>query len=70
MRKLRKYSRELDIRRHHLQRLELSCDETDITRWDIARRDMEEKRAKDPYFADEFWGNDLVTPGGFLSIMW
>ncbi|VDB91414.1 unnamed protein product [Peniophora sp. CBMAI 1063] len=55
VRKLRKYSQELDVRRHHLRRLELSCDEEDIVRWEQSRKDLEERRAKDPYYADEFW---------------
>ncbi|VDB94418.1 unnamed protein product [Peniophora sp. CBMAI 1063] len=55
VRKLRKYSKELDARRHHLKRLELSCDEEDIFRWEQSRKDLEERRAKDPYYADEFW---------------
>ena len=63
VRKVRKYGKELEVRRHHLQRLELSCDKSDIARWEIARRDMEEMRVKDPYYADEFWNKDVVTQG-------
>ncbi|VDB84679.1 unnamed protein product [Peniophora sp. CBMAI 1063] len=55
VRKYRKYSRELKIRRHHLSQLELSCGDDDIERWETARRALEEKRVKDPYYADAFW---------------
>lgn len=63
VRKVRKYSKELETRQHHLKRLELSCDDEDIERWEEARKDLEEKRAKDPYYADEFWGSATVAPG-------
>lgn len=55
VRKHRKYTNELKIRHRHLSRLELSCDDRDIERWELARQDMEEKRVKDPYYADVFW---------------
>ncbi|VDB90254.1 unnamed protein product [Peniophora sp. CBMAI 1063] len=55
VRKYRKYSSELITRRRHLLRLELSCDEEDIVRWEQARRHLEEERVKDPYYADIFW---------------
>lgn len=63
VRKVRKYGKEIKVRRHHLQRLELSCEETDISRWDFARRDLEEKRAKDPFYADQFWEDSFDAAG-------
>ncbi|VDB87287.1 unnamed protein product [Peniophora sp. CBMAI 1063] len=61
VRKYRKYSNELQIRRRHLSRLELSCSQEDIERWEMSRRDLEEKRAKDPLYADVFWGSPLSS---------
>ncbi|VDB85616.1 unnamed protein product [Peniophora sp. CBMAI 1063] len=60
VRKYRKYSAELSIRHRHLARLELSCDPDDIQRWELARKELEEKRVKDPYYADTFWDSPAM----------
>ncbi|VDB98977.1 unnamed protein product [Peniophora sp. CBMAI 1063] len=62
VRKYRKYSNELQNRRRHLSRLELSCSEEDIQRWEMARQELEERRAKDPLYADEFWDQPSAPP--------
>ncbi|VDC02771.1 unnamed protein product [Peniophora sp. CBMAI 1063] len=61
VRKYRKYTTELRVRRRHLSRLELSCSDEDIERWELARRDLEEKRVKDPRFADKFWDSPFTS---------